>query len=472
MTIDKLILYDLKKMRYTLSTDYIRKQFEKSKKIKIKSKTTSKMIRFNKIKYKLPNIKLKGKYLQRYNDLLNKDNILYLDLLESGYYEYDLGLKQHLKECGLNRVKQLYGTCWLDSTINIFIFGKRIKNRLLELLNYYAKSNNIKNIKEFISNINNKQIKLNKTVNKNQKKIFSYLISILYKVFCLEGIRNTKLSKHDNFILTNFAINIRNYNQKKYKKDVLKPENIAYNSYYANEHIIYIFNKYIDPLPHLLYYKDSNTYSFENTNHINQLYLTIGTRSTYINGGYGYYHNFKNIDIKLNSKNINFTSGDSNIKSLDNIDFIVFSCTDMKNKLAKVIPTEIVASVNNVKTKFKLDSAAISILYGFEKGFEDDIGHALTGLICQGEYYIYDSNNNYFKIDWTNLTGNNITAILNYYKIIYTAQDVNNDNKLYTNARKYKEPKVDIYIEYATYYNTQLNFSFKMNTCNPHRQKE
>ena len=100
MTIDKLILQDLKKMRYTLSTDYIRKQFEKSKRIKIKSKSTSKMIRFNKIKYKLPNIKLKGKYLQRYNDLLNKDNILYLDLLESGYYEYDLALKQHLKECG------------------------------------------------------------------------------------------------------------------------------------------------------------------------------------------------------------------------------------------------------------------------------------------------------------------------------------------------------------------------------------
>jgi hypothetical protein len=143
MTLDKLILQDLKKMRYTLSTDYIRKQFEKSKKNKIKTKSTSKMIRFNKIKYKLPNIKLKGKYLQRYNDLLNKDNILYLDLLESGYYEYDFALKQHLKECGLNRVKQLYGTCWLDSLMNGFIFGKNIRNRFLKLLDHYMKVNEI-----------------------------------------------------------------------------------------------------------------------------------------------------------------------------------------------------------------------------------------------------------------------------------------------------------------------------------------
>ena len=100
---------------------------------------------------------------------------------------------------------------------------------------------------------------------------------------------------------------------------------------------------------------------------------------------------------------------------------------------------------------------------------EDNIGHALTGLICKGEYYIYDSNNNYFKIDWTELTGVNISAILNYYKIIYTALDVNNKNQLYTNARKYKEPTIDIYIEYATYHNTTIDFSFKMQKCDPNR---
>jgi hypothetical protein len=466
MTIDTLILKDLKKMRYTLSTDYIRKQFskrKKSKSLKLSKGKIPKMIRYNKIKYTIP-ITLKGKYLQRYNDIINNNtsNILYLDLLESGYYEYDLKLKQHLKDCGLNRVKQLYGTCWLDSTINIFIFGKKIKNRLLELLDHYMKSNKIKNIKEFILAINNKQIKLKRTVDKNQKKIFLYLISILYTVYCLEGVRNV-LSKHDNFMLTNFAINIRNYNQKKYKKDVLKATNIAYNSYYANEHIINIFNKYIDPDPHLYYYDD--VYSFENSNHINQLYLTVG-RHNYITGGYGYNYNFKNIDIKMNSnikRHIEFSYG-VNIKNLNNIDFLVFSCTKKGDELMKTIPKEIVASVNNVKTKFKLDSASISITYG------NQIGHALTGLIC-GDYYIYDPNNNYFKIDWTDLTGNKIDSILNYYKIIDTARDITDTNLLYTDARKYTKPTVDIYIEYATYYNTKLDFSFNMKNCSPSRPK-
>ena len=464
--IDKLIVADLKKMEYTMSTKFIRKQYEKqNKKINIKHDKDTKIHRFNKIKYKISQIKLSGKYLKRYNKLLSENN-LFLDLVDSGYYLYDLKLKQHLHSCGLNRVKQLYGTCWLDSLISSFVFSNSIKNKFLKLIEIFIKKIKIKNIKIFVSKINKKQIKLSKTVDKNKKKIFLYLISILYTIFCDEGIRNTK-NKHDNFILTNFAINIRNYNSKKKLNNLVKPENIAFNSYYALEHIFFIFNKFINVSSHLLYYKSTDEYSMENPNHINTLFFTIGSHETIINGGYGYYYDFKNIDIRMKDNDINrkfkFNSG-YNIRNIDNVDFLVFSVTHKKDKLRRHIPKNIICSVNNIKTKFKLESASISIEDG------STIGHALTGLICNGEYYIYDPNNNYFKIDWTNLTGNNIKSILNYYKIISSANNrtiINNQNYL-TTKEDYIEQPIDIYIEYATYYNENIDNLVNMK-CEPHR---
>jgi hypothetical protein len=466
--INRIIAKDLKKMNSTMTTKYIRNNYSKKNKL-IKADKNVKKIRFTRIKYNLPKITLEKKYLKKYNTLLDSANynILYLDLLESGYYMYDLKLKQHLSRCGLNRIKQLYGTCWLDSLVNSFIYGSNIRLRLLKLINIYAKNNKIKDIKKFVDKINQKKIKLSKTVDKNKKKIFLYLISILYTVFCDTGMRNTSKDKHDNFILTNFAINIRNYNIKK-RQNLLKGANIAYNSYYALEHIVYIFNMMIDKKSsHLHYHQSTNDYSFVNKNHLNQLYFTIGTDNTTINGGYGYYYDFKNIEIKLNSKKIKFTSG-NNIRNIDIVDFLIFSCTDPKNKLRKQIPKEITCTVNNVKTIFKLESASISI---DDKG---SIGHALTGLICNKEYYIYDPNNNYFKIDWTNLTYPNIKRIINYYKIIFSANHTqynNSTNKtiMSTSAKKYIERDLNIYIEYATYYNSKLDFSFKMEKCNPKR---
>lgn len=464
---DKLILKDLKKMKQTMKLDYIRKQYNKNI-IPNKSTKPTKLIRFNKVKYLLPKIKLEKRYLKKCTDLFNQDNytILFLDLLESGYYTYDYKLKQHLSRCGLNRIKQLYGTCWLDSLINSFIFGDKIRARLLELIDRYIKSYKIKDIKKFVSAINKKQIKLSNKVDKNKKKIFLYFISILYNVLCDVGMRNKSKNKHDNFILTNFAINIRNYNRKKITNP-LKGENIAHNPYYALEHIIYIFNLSVDSLPHLLYNRSTDNYSFDNTNHINQLYFTIGTNSTNITGGYGYYYNFKNIDIQVKNRRFTFDSG-INIRSIDTVDFLIFSCTDPRDKLRKQIPKEITCIVNNVKTIFKLESASISV---DDKGY---IGHALTGFICNKEYYIYDPNNNYFKIDWTDLTYPNIKEIINYYKIVLSANNSVYSEKLNklimtTNATNYIEHDIDIYIEYATYYNSKLDFSFKMEKCNPKR---
>ena len=137
--IETNIVTDLKKMKHYMTTQFIEKQYTKQNKKtnNIKYKKTN-IIRLNKIKYNLPNIKLKGKYLERYEKLLLEDyNVL--DLVESGYYLYDFKLKQHLSDCGINRTKQLYGTCWLDSLISSFVFSNSIKNRLLYLIEQFIK---------------------------------------------------------------------------------------------------------------------------------------------------------------------------------------------------------------------------------------------------------------------------------------------------------------------------------------------
>ena len=476
----KYIVKDLYKMNTLFNIDMIKKESAMENKIKkkidkIKHKQSSiKIFKFDKIKYNLPNIKLNGKYLKRYNDLIsfNNYNLLYQDLIDSGYYIYDMKLKQHLSKCGLNRTKQLYGTCWLDSIISCFVFSPHIKNQFIKLIDYYMNKKKIHNIKLYINKINKKKFKLSSHVEKNEKKIFELLISILYTVFCDIGIRND-YNSHNNYILTNFAIDIKNLNNKKdiSIKTSLKDTNLSHNSYYAFQEIIFIFNKYINSEPHLLYYKDINALKYANKNHINNIYFNIEEHNTYItSGNYGYYYLFKNITISMNSNNIlkEFTFNEGyNLLNLDMVNFFILSCTT-KDNLKKHIPIEIKCSANKIKTKFKLESAAITIKYNDEIS---TTGHAITGIICDGEYYVYDPHNNYFKIDWTNMNESNTQQILNYYMITSTAshKEIVNNSIIYSTNVNYIKPKIDIFIEFAIYYNDNLKNTSTKFKCNPSR---
>ena len=433
-----------------------------------------------KFKYMIKDIKLSGKYLLRYNNMLNNKkyfNILYNNLIESDYYKYDFMIKQKLSKCGLNRTKQLYGTCWLDSLINGFIFGKRIRNRFLKLLDHYIRVNEITDIKKYIRDINKTKIKLSRKVDKDNMKIFLRFISILYSVLCEEGIRNethsNSLTKHNNFLITNFAINVRNINIKKKSGDVLKGNNIAYNSYYALEYILYIFNKYIDTKPNLTYVENNGIkiYSMNNLYHINKLYFTINKREQYITPGSEYNINIKNINININifnKRKFIFENGVI-MDNIDNVDFLIFSCLDTKDPLYKKIPKEMELNINGKNYIFKLDYAGISIDILDEK-----IGHAITGIICDGSYYIYDPYNNYFKVDWTDLSPENIEHVIYYYKTIMADKfkksydSKTNKMILYNNNI---ETTVDMYIEYAVYYNIHNSFSYKMRGCDPSRPK-
>jgi hypothetical protein len=256
------------------------------------------------------------------------------------------------------------------------------------------------------------------------------------------------------------------------KKDVLKGNNIAYNSYYALEYILYIFNKYINNMPNLTYSRINNMdklekiYSLNNPFHINKLYFTINKMEQYITPGAEYNVNIKNIKINTGNRAFTFDKGEK-ISNMDNIDFLIFSCMDKKDPLYKKIPKEIECSVNGKKYLFKLDYAGISIDIKHES-----VGHAVTGIICNDSYYIYDPYNNYFKVDWTDLSDENMKHVASYYKIIMADKFEKSYNKETNKTILYqtgKEPKIDIYIEYAMYYNTMNSFSYKMKDCNPSR---
>jgi hypothetical protein len=174
----------------------------------------------------------------------------------------------------------------------------------------------------------------------------------------------------------------------------------------------------------------------------------------------------------MNSNNITrefkFNKG-YDLLNLDMVNFFILSCTT-KDNLKKHIPTEIICSSNNIKTKFKLESAAITIRYNDEIS---TTGHAITGMICDGEYYVYDPHNNYFKIDWTNLNATNTQEILNYYMITSTAshKKIVNNTIIYSTPKNNMEPKLEIFIEFAIYYNNNLKKLKKSTTfkCNPSR---
>ena len=154
--------------------------------------------------------------------------------------------------------------------------------------------------------------------------------------------------------------------------------------------------------------------------------------------------------------------------NIDNVDFLIFSCLDKKDPLYKKLPKEMELNINGKQYIYKLDYAGISIDI-----IDESIGHAVTGIICDNSYYIYDPYNNYFKIDWTDLSEENIEHVKYYYKTIMAdkfkkSYDINTNKMILYNT---KEPNVDIYIEYAVYYNTMNSFSYKMKGCTPSRPK-
>ena len=433
-----------------------------------------KIFRMMDIKYDLKNVILKDRYKNKYENFI-KNNIMSYDLYHSGFYEYLFKLKQHLSECGLNRTQQLYGTCWFNVAINGIIFGSKMRGRMIQLLLYYKQIISDKEFNNMINDVNKNKYKLNLNIERNENNIFDHIVAILYKTLCQEGLRNKDPKKYENFSLTNLAINIKNLasNDTKKKKEHIK--DIPYDPIYGLNILTHIFNKFIDDKPHLMWFKYSYGihYELNNLYHINILYFSDTGDKQYFYAGQEYGINFKNIIININNNGIKKEYKSNNdkdeiFKNIDNIDFICYIPSIDTNK----IPIEFNCIVDNQNQLFKLDYAIIGISYVGIK-----MKHVITGLICNNNYYVYDSFDDiYFECNWTDLSNpTNYQKIVNYYQIvaakhILNTYDIpNTSGKFFDLYNKSSIPKIIFDYRYVIYYNNSIKFSYDHNSCLPKR---
>ena len=428
-------------------------------------------------------IELKDKYLEQYKKIL-KNACLSKDLYDTGFYEYQFKLKQYLSECGENRTTQLYGTCWFNVIINAFIFGDHMRARIIQILMLYKKIFGKNKLDRLVERIDKTQRKLKTKSSQKQKlnnsqdtieyNIFEHIIGILYKILCQEGLRNTDPKSYDNFNLTNLALSIKMLGTNE-PTNPKKLEDIAYISIYGIDILINILNKFIDTHHHIIY-DENNKYLLGNPNHINTLFIILNNDFKKSEVIFSLYYDLKiqNIELNINDNDINqyikFNDG-IEIKNIKNVDFIFI---DYEFYDVDKIPHELYCIVNDRKYLFKLD---VSILDLTQE--DNNIGHVISGMICNDEYYIYDSQTNfYFDGDWTNIGDiKNVEKFLNFYDI-YSASYVYKDIEIKDTSNKFFQlydkktlKKSKIKYKICIYYNTHLDFSYDPIECIRHRKE-
>lgn len=427
-------------------------------------------------------IELKDKYLEQYKNIL-KNAYLSKDLYDTGFYEYQFKLKQYLSECGENRTTQLYGTCWFNVIINAIIFGDHMRARIIQILMLYKKIYGKNKLDRLVERIDKTQRKLKTRSSQTQKlnnsqdtieyNIFEHIIGILYKILCQEGLRNTDPKSYDNFNLTNLALSIKMLGTNE-PINPKKLEDMAYISIYGIDILINIINKFIDTHHHIIY-DENNKYLLGNPNHINTILIILNNDLKKSEARFSFYYDLKiqNIELDIQDNDINqyikFNDG-IEIKNINNVDFIFI---DHEFYNSDKIPHEIYCIVNDRKYLFKLDVAMLDLSQE-----DNNIGHVISGMICNNEYYIYDSQTNfYFDGDWTNIGDRkNVEKILNFYDIhsasyVYKYIDIkdtsNNFFQLY-DKKSLKKSKIKYKI--CIYYNTHLDFSYDPLECKRQRK--
>ncbi|AYV77603.1 MAG: hypothetical protein Dasosvirus11_4 [Dasosvirus sp.] len=452
ISLEQQIVSDLHQINQDLdlhvSDEYLDQQeqmIEKKQRSRAKKKVDKKQIK-SKYLFKLsPDIKLSGKYLEWYNLFVGQ---YYKPLFDAGYYDYKFKLKQHLNECGLNRTTQLYGTCWLNTIINGFVFGKNFGGRFLQLISKYKENN--KDFYNTMKKINKSTYRLTKKIEKDEILIFQHLVSILYKILCEEGLRNKNPDKYENFTLTNLAINLRVIEGLREEDPIkiLLHENIGYSSTFALYEIIEIFNRYIDPSP----------FDLHQTNHINTLRLDISKKYLFFSSSLleknRYYANIDvamfqgNQEMSYNVPNLQFPV---TIDNLDNIQFLIVNI--LGGELPITLPETIECYVrgNRKKTTFRLEYTVIAMDW---KTKTRGGGHVISGFICDKEYYVYDQQfDAYFKIDWTNIKKKTFDPYIQY-NILLSGEPTKYSNFAFLPA---------------IYYNTDIDFSYDFKKCKPKR---
>ena len=411
---------------------------------------------------------LVGKYLDEYMEACK--TILSNPLMKiptindfySKYIEYKYKVKQYLQQnkCIENRLRQTAGGCWLNGLLNNFILDDFFKNRMTEFISRCIENRIIS--LDMISTplIENESIeRIEGDEESNESLIFNKIIHILYQIICKKGIRNiNKIMK--NKCIVNLAYLIKFYDNSEELDKALLQQDTAYSSYNIFLLIITLFNeKMVKSNPDIktnFIIRDNILNDSNTINHliiqmdISDKDIEISNISTIsIINSESMYLDIEKIDIQFNGKHILKPSKPDttdeilyNVISFESIDFLTVRIIKGTS-----IPTQII--LNGVI--FELSSVGLSIEWDKTELSKKSIdsGHAILGFKCKDEYFLYDSNDRFFKADWTDISEQNISHVYNYYNL-FMMNSLKDDKMVYP---------LNIRYTYAIYHNTRRKFT-------------
>ena len=242
----------------------------------------------------------------------------------------------NIPSCASGRLVQFTGTCWFNSTINLLLLTQPIAKLM------------VKSYNNWISKRNRKKFETNATFGTCLTKDTDLHV-ILYTIIYLVLVKGQKAQLSNANFTSEVAAQINNLAEAKGDKNYRRSKKIA-------ENVEELRNKYGD-----------------SGNPIDAIYVILNEM-------------FSTEYLILSNTEYSETI----IKWKINPNILVFLYP--KGPIYKRI------TFNNVQ--YEIQAANIALDYYHEVTKKWVIGHAVAGLRCGEEFYIYDSNNIILNIDW------------------------------------------------------------------------
>jgi hypothetical protein len=330
----------------------------------------------------------------------DENNYIYRYIKINTYYEniennwwFILFLNTYL-DCTKGRLIQMTGSCWLNASINALMLSPKIS----EFMKKY-----------FVDNDNNK---LPFKEFSKEKDIYNLLSSLVYNLL----IKKKKANKDDSDFMTIVANKIKGTYKCLFNKKCNNSECINYKISTCKENIIEEEggdSTLAIPIIFTLYFGNQIKYYTFNIDFLNKIINNKKLLKEY----YYFYHAINK--GKINDNLIDNSYYNNLLKKYNNNNILIINNLGGINNLSEKIYndysfhqlTSALQSFTIGNNTYNLTSAVINI----------NDTHAICGIICNNESYIYDSNNILTKDNWIN---NNIK---NYIRIINENSNTNED---------------------------------------------
>jgi hypothetical protein len=273
-----------------------------------------------------------------------KENFKFQSYLEHNWwFSYIFNKEPH---CATGKLTQKYGTCYLHSIINTIFLTQVLHDYLYQQwLNM-----TITEKQQVCGNQFNEEHQNCEAIADYCSREYTHIRNELYKVFYNVFIRKEKMKTSDPEIIENVAINVK---KKQHLKELVP---------YITKQAIVDAGEVIEPMQAILY----------------ALFK---------------YSNFMQVDKDIEVNGVYDLLYSLNKQSLYEVPFVVV----VNEKNIQLPPAKHITIIrSNEEKKFALVAANLHFS-SIQKNFE----HVVAGLLCDEQFYVYDSNNLMVVYDWT-----------------------------------------------------------------------